>query len=614
MLALMGAIPATLSGRSTLVFAQALKTTHGLSAFGDLKYSADFRHFDYVNPDAPVGGVFSHVPGELIYNQNFNTFNSMNSFILRGDAPLQMEITFASLMARAFDEPDAVYGQAAKLVRHNEARTYFEFHLREDAVFHDGAPLTAEDVVFSIEILKKDGHPLIAGTLAHVQEIKALSKDVVSVSLAANAPRDVIFTVAAEAPIFSRTYYSKVNFNDVTMSPPLGSGPFKVGRFEQGRFIEYERVKDWWGWSTPAMRGQFNWNRIRVDFYHDLDVAFEAFKAGEYFLREEFSSRLWAIGYDFPAVKSGQVKTATLPDGRPSGMQGFFFNLRKNKFLDPRIRRAIGLVFDFEWSNNNLFYKQYVRTQSVFQNSPLMAQGAPLPEELALLSPYRDRLPEEVFEEAIVQPVSDGSGSDRKLLHKAAELLGLASVTLVKGEAFLPSGEKFTLEFLNDNPGFERIFLPYIKNLHAIGIDARVRTVDPAQYRSRTNSYDFDIVSQRYALSATPGDGLRRLFSSKDADVPGTYNLAGLKHPVVDALIEKIIAADNRSALQTACRALDRVLRALNFWVPQWYKPVHAVAYWDIYRGPQIGPAFSRGITETWWLDEAQAKKLGKGL
>lgn len=612
MLALMGAAPASLALPRSLR-AQPLKQTHGLSTFGDLKYAADFKHFDYVNPDAPIGGVFSHLPGQLILNQNFNTFNSMNTFILRGDGPLQMEMTFASLMTRAYDEPDAVYGLAAEFVRHDEARRSFEFHLREGITFHDGTPIAAEDVVFSIEAIKKDGHPLIAGTLVHVEEVKALAKNSVGVRLAANAPRDVIFALAG-VPILSKAYYSKVPFNEVTMQVPLGSGAFKVGRFEQGRFIEYDRVEDWWGWKIPAMRGQLNWQKIRIDFYRDHGVAFEGFKAGQYLLREEFSSKLWATAYTFPAIQSGQVKTAILPDGRPSGMQGFFINMRREKFMDPRVRRALALVFDFEWSNANLFYGQYQRTQSAFQNSVLMAQGKPSVEELALLEPFRKQLPDSVFGESYIQPVSDGTGRDRKLMRGAAQLLREASIAIKHDGAYLPNGQKFTVEFLLAHASFERIVFPYMKSLRSLGIEATLRTVDPAQYQIRTNDYDFDIVTQRYGLELTPGDGLRRVFSSKDADTPGSYNLAGIKHPAVDAMLEKIIAADNREALHTACHALDRVLRSLHFWVPQWYKPVHTVAYWDIYKAPPVKPPYTRGIMETWWLDQTQAKKLGKGL
>ncbi|MES2905538.1 MAG: extracellular solute-binding protein [Pseudomonadota bacterium] len=612
-LALLAAAPVALTAQPR-ARADSLEQVHGLSVFGDLKYPPSFQHFDYVNPHAPVGGVFRFLPSQWILNQNPNTFNSMNTFILRGDAPVLMEMTFASLMARAYDEPDAVYGFAAEQVRYDTARKYFEFDLRNDVSFHDGSPLTADDVVFSIETIKKDGHPMIAGTLNYVESIKALSKKTVAVRLAADAPRDVIFAVAG-VPLLSKNYYSKVVFKDVTIVPALGSGPFNVGRFDMGRYVEYERVDKWWGWQIPSQRAQLNWQKIRVDFFRDYDVAFEAFKAGQYYLREEAVAKTWATGYHFPAVQSGDVKKLVLPDGRLSGMQGFFINMRREKFMDPRVRRALALAFDFEWSNENLFYKQYQRTQSVFQNSPLMAEGKPNATELALLEPFRSQLPAEAFGEALIQPVSDGTGRDRKLLREAGKLLRDAGIDIRKEGSFLPNGERFTVEFLNISSGFERIILPYIKNLASLGVNATLRTVDPAQYQARTNEYDFDIASQRYGLDSTPGDGLKRVFSSKDADTPGSYNLSGIKHPVVDAMIEKIIAANSREDLNTACRALDRVLRSLHFWVPAWSKPTHSIACWDIFKAPEAKPpAYTTGILETWWIDPAQAKKLGKGI
>lgn len=591
----------------------ALLEANGLAVFDDLKYAPGFKCFDYVNPDAPVGGILSHTAPQWQFNQNPNTFNTLNTFILNGDAPPLLEQTFASLMVRAEDEPDAVYGLLAKSVRRNREKTYYEFVLREEACFHDGSPLTAEDVLFSYEILKAEGHPLIASSLAQVEKMEMPGPRLVAVHLAPGVPRDIIFSVAG-LPVLSRAYYGKTKFNTVTLQPPLGSGPLKVGRFAPGKFIEYERVAGWWGWNAPAMHGQLNFKTIRVEFYRDLDVAFEAFKAGQYFFREEFSSRIWATGYAFPAVDSGAVKRAEIPDGRPSGMQGFFINLRRDKLKDPRVRQALGLAFDFEWSNKNLFFDHYLRTQSVFQNSPMMANDRPSPDELALLDPFRGRVPDSVFDNAIIAPVSDGSGSDRKLLRQARSLLDEASVKVTPQGARLPNGEPFTLEILNDNPSFERILLPYLRNLRMIGVAANVRTVDAAQFQSRVASFDFDLVSRRYALGMTPGDDLRRLFGSRDADQPGSYNISGIRHPVVDELIKKIIAAQDRPALHVACRVLDRVLRSLYFWVPQWYRAKHLMAYWDIYQAPARKPAYASGIVETWWVDKERAKKLGKGL
>jgi microcin C transport system substrate-binding protein len=586
--------------------------THGLSIFGDLKYPADFAHVAYADPNAPVGGLFSHVPGTRQLNQNFLTFNSLNSFILRGDAALQMEITFATLMRAAQDEPDAVYGLAARAVRHDPARRVFQFLLRPGLVFHDGSPLTAADVAWSIETLKSEGHPLVAAALREVESVTVDAPDALTVRFTAQRTREAPLAVAG-LPIFSRAWYATRSFNQTTMEPPLGSGPFRVARFEQGRFIEYERVRDWWGWRVPAVRGQMNWGRVRVEYYRDRSVAFEAFKSGEFLFREEFTSRDWATGYDFPAMRDGRVRREEIPDEMPSGAQGYFLNMRRPKFQDLRVREAVGLCFDFEWTNRNLFFGLYRRVHSFFENSDMAARGRPSAAELALLEPHRRDLPEAVFGEAVTAPVSDGSGADRGNMRRAAQLLREAGVTVQNGQARFGNGERFAIEFLETEPSFERVTLPFTENLKRLGIDAGIRRVDPAQFQNRLKDYDYDVVTQRFSLGMTPGEGLRRLFSSRDADQPGLNNLAGVKNPVVDALIEKAIAAASREELTVACRALDRVLRALRPWTPHWYKASHWLAWWDVYDRPPTKPRFARGAFETWWIDEAKARRVGRG-
>lgn len=587
--------------------------THGLSVFGDLKYPADFPHFDYVNPNAPIGGVFSHVPGQRQLNQNFLTFNSLNMWILRGDAALQMETTFASLMVRATDEPDALYGLAARAVRHDPDRKVLTFLLRPGITFHDGSAITAADVVWTIETLKAEAHPLLSQALRDVESLSADAPDAVTVRLSPRATREAPLTVAG-LPIFSRASFANRAFNASGLEPQLGSGGFRVGRFEQGRFIEYERVPDWWGWRVPAMRGQMNWNRIRVEYYRDRDVAFEGFKAGEYLFREEFTSRIWATGYDFPAVRDGRVLRDVLPDATPSGAQGYFMNLRRPKFADARVREAIAVTFDFEWSNRNLFFGSFERTHSFFQNSPMQARGAPTPGELALLEPHRAALPAEVFGEPWTPPVTDASGQDRNVLRRASQLLREAGVVTRDGAARLPSGERLSIEFLDADPAFERITLPYIENLRRLGIEGRIRQVDPAQYQNRIKEFDYDIITSRLPGPLTPGEGLRRLFSSTDARQQGSNNFAGVDNPVVDALIEIAVAAKTREELHTACRALDRVLRSMRPWIPQWNRANHTIAFWDVFARPAMKPAYSRGVFETWWIDEAKARRLGRGL
>lgn len=584
---------------------------HGISAFGELKYPPDFRHFDYVDPGAPKGGIFSQIGSTFQYNQNPSTFNSLNSFIFKGVAALGMEMTFASLMARAFDERDAMYGQAARAVRISDDGLAYQFLLRPGATFHDGSKLTAHDVAFSLNILKEKGHPQIRQYLRQMLAAEAAGDLTVTVRFEPGRARDVPL-FAAGLPIFARAYYARQPFDESTLEIPLGSGPYKVARFEANRYIEYERVKDWWGAGLPTSRGRFNFDRIRYEFFRDRNVAFEGFKARTYLFREEFTSATWATRYDFPAFTDGRVRRAVLPDENPSGAQGWFINTRREKFKDPRFREALICAFDFEWTNKSIMYGSYLRTHSVFQNSDLMADGKPGPDELALLEPFRGKVPDEVFGAPFVPPVSDGSGRDRALLRRAVGLIRAAGFTLKDGKLFTPQGERVTIEFFLEEPSFQPHHQVYIKNLIDLGIDATLRFVDPAQGQARVNDFDFDLVVKRYGFSTTPGDSLRAYFSSQGAAIKGSHNLAGIADPVVDTLIETIAAAPDRAALVTACRALDRVLRAGRYWVPHWYKPSHWIAYWDTFGRPPHKPRYARGIPDTWWYDSDKAAQLDR--
>jgi microcin C transport system substrate-binding protein len=602
-----------LAGVAGLATRAAAETeVHGISAFGDLKYPPDFHHFEYVDPAAPKGGVFSETVTSRQYNQNFLTFNSLNSFILRGDAARAMEVTFATLMTRAADEPDALYGLAARAVRMSSDKLTYTFLLRPEARFHDGTKITAHDVVFSLTVLKEKGHPVITQFMRDFLGAEAIDATAVVVRFAPGRARDVPLFVAG-LPIFSRAYYSKRPFDETTLDIPLGSGAYKVGRFEVGRYIEYERVKDWWGADLPVSRGRNNFDHLRYEYYRDREVAFEGFTGKSYLFREEFTSRHWATRYDFPAFKDGRVKREVLPDDTPSGAQGWFINTRRNKFKDPKLREALIYAFDFEWTNKTIMYGSYTRTHSVFQNSDMMAQGKPGPEELALLEPFRGKVSDEVFGEPFLPPVSDGSGQDRVQLRKASQILNEAGFVIKNGKRVLPNGEPITIEFLIDEPTFEPHHNLYVKNLGIVGIEATVRRVDPAQYRKRVDDFDFDITVQRFGFSTTPGDSLRTYFSSQAAPVKGSQNIAGIADPVIDALIDKIIAADTRADLVFACRALDRVIRAGRYWIPHWYKASHWIAYWDVFRRPAAPkPRYARGVPETWWYDPAKAAKLDK--
>ena len=580
---------------------------HGMSVFGDLKYPADFHHFDYVNPAAPKGGFFSLIPSVRAYNQSYLTFNSFNAYILKGEGAQGMDMTFTALMARAADEPDAMYGLAAKSVSISPDKLTYRFTMRPEARFHDGSKLTARDVAFSLTALKEKGHPLIVVQLRDMVKAEALDDATVEVTFAPKRARDVPLYVAS-LPIFSRAYYATRPFDESSLDVPLGSGPYKVGRYEVNRFVEYDRVKDWWAADLPVSRGSYNFDTVRYEFYRDRDVAFEGFAAKSYLYREEFTARIWATRYDFPALKAGHVKRETLPDETPSGGQGWFFNTRRDKFKDPRVREAVNYAFDFEWTNKTVMYGAYARTVSPFQNSDMVATGLPSPEELKLLEPFRGQVPDEVFGEPFVPPVSDGSGQDRTLLRKAQQLLQEAKLPIKDGKRLLPNGEVFTIEFLIDEASFQPHHATFINNLGQLGIEAAIRLIDAVQYRARVESFDFDVTIQRMSMSPTPGDSLRPYFSSQAAATKGSYNLAGVANPAIDALVDKAIDAETRADLTYACRALDRVFRAGRYWIPQWYRSTHPIAYWDMFAHPPKPPKYAQGTgaPEIWWADPAK--------
>jgi microcin C transport system substrate-binding protein len=582
---------------------------HGISVFGDLKYPADFHHFDYVNVAAPKGGMFSLIPSVRAYNQSYQTFNSFNAYILKGEGAQGMDMTFAPLMVRANDEPDAMYGLVAKSVQISANKLSYRFTLRPEARFHDGSKLTAHDAAFSLTTLKAKGHPLIVAQMRDMVKAEAPDDATLIVTFAEKRARDVPLYIAG-LPIFSKAYYAAHPFDESTLDIPLGSGPYKVGKFEVNRYVEFERVKVWWGADLPVARGSYNFDVVRYEFYRDRDVAFEGFTAKSYLFREEFTARVWATRYDFPAVKDGRVKRETLPDETPSGAQGWFINTRREKFRDPRVREALIQAFDFEWTNKTIMYGAYARTHSPFQNSDMMVTGPPSPEELKLLEPFRGQVPDEVFGSPFVPPVSDGSGQDRTRLRKASQLLQDAGLVIKDGKRLLPNGEVFKIEFLVDEPSIQPHHAPYIKNLGTLGIEATLRVVDPVQYRARVEDFDFDMTIERFSMSATPGDGMRPFFSSQAAATKGSYNLAGIANPAIDALIEKILGAENRADLTVACRAFDRVFRAGRYWVPQWYRTSHPIAYWDQF-GHTKPPRYAQGVgaPENWWFDANKAAK-----
>ncbi|HEX2334892.1 MAG TPA: extracellular solute-binding protein [Hyphomicrobiaceae bacterium] len=575
-----------------------------MSAFGDLKYAADFTHFGWVNPNAPKGGRLATIGTAAL-----TTFDSFNNFILKGDPAQGLELLFDSLMTRATDEPDAVYGLVARSAELAADRKSVIFRLRSEAKFADGSPITADDVAFTFATLKEKGHPNYRVLLRDVSQVEVVDPATVRYIFTGTQIRDLPLTVAS-LPILSKAYYATHDFEQTTLEPPLGSGPYKLGEFRQGAFVSYRRRADYWAKDLPVTRGRFNFEEIRYEYYRDRTAALESFKAGAYDLREEFTSRDWATGYDVPAVRQGRIALSTLPDENPSGAQGFFLNTRRAKLADVRVRKALDYAFDFEWTNKNIFYGLYKRTESFFENSDMKAAGKPSPAELALLEPFRAQLPAEVFEAPYTAPVSDGSGQDRKLLREAARLLSEAGYEVKGGKRVDANGEVLNLEFLITDPVSERILLPYVKNLEALGIGASVRRIDPAQYERRVKSFDFDVVTTRYVLRLTPGAEMRNFWGGEAAKTEGSFNLAGINHAAIDALIAKAVEAKSREELVTATRALDRVLRAGHYWVPQWYKSAHNIAYWDKFARPELKPRYDRGIIDSWWYDADKAAKL----
>ena len=453
---------------------------HGLSAFGSLKYPADFKQFDYVNVDAPKGGTFNFGPSQWVFNQNPYTFNTLNSFVAKGDSPPRMEMCFDSLMVSALDEPDSVYGQLAESVTLSEDRNSFEFALRPEAKFHDGSPLTAEDAAFTFNLFKQDGHPDLSLPLAELTEAVAIDAKTLRLTFSGKQSERTILDVVT-FPILSKAYFDKNPFNGARLEAPLGSGPYKVGLVRAGQTIEFERVADYWGKDLPVNRGLFHFDRIRIEFYGNRQAAFEAFKKGEVHFREEATSRLWATAYDFPAIVAGKVVKREFPAEKRPSMQAIAMNQRRERFRDVRVRRAIAMCFDFEWTNKSLFYGLYERSQSSFEKSEFKATGAPGPDELALLEPLREKLPPEIFGEVYIQPASDGSGRDRKLLGDANRLMGEAGWKRSGKFYQNAAGETFRIEMLVDDEAFERIFSPWVENLIAVGFDASIRMVESAQ-------------------------------------------------------------------------------------------------------------------------------------
>jgi len=577
--------------------------SYGISTFGDLKYGPDFKYFDYVNPNAPKGGEFS--------TWAFGTFDSLTPYILKGKAASLSSVFFESLMTGTADEPDSLYGLVASTIEYPENRQWAIFNIRPEARFSDGTPITADDVVFSFHILFDKGRPSFRVTLSDIEKVEALTPSRVKYTFKQGSnTRELPMTVAG-LPIFSKAYYANRDFAQSTLDAPLGSGPYVLGSVTPGKTIIYKRRDDYWGKDLPVNVGHSNFDKIRIEYYTDYTAAFEGFKGGSYNYREEYLSKLWGTAYNFPALEKGYDVKEQVSDGNPSGTQGFWFNLRRDKFKNPVVREALGMVFNFEWSNKALFYGIYHRTDSFWENSYLQAEGKPSEAELALLEPLRADLPDTVFSDPAFSPaVSKPTKLDRSTLRRAGKLLDQAGWTVVNGVRKNAKGETLQIEFLNDGPAFERIMNPYIENLKRLGVEAVLHNVDNAQQTEREKTFDFDIVVRRYVMSLTPGIELRGMFSSKTANLQGSNNISGVSNPAIDSLIDSIEKANSREALNTAVKALDRALRAMHIWVPQWYNPYHNVAYLDVFSRPKKTAPFSMGEMDFWWYDKKKEARL----
>lgn len=580
---------------------------HGISAFGELALPESFERFAYVNPDAPKGGRIT-----TLGTEGRITFDSLNGYILKGVPAQQLSLLFDTLMVRNQDEPDAVYALVAKTADVAADRMSVTFVLDDAASFSDASKLTAEDVCASFGLLKDKGHPSFQISLGDVETCTVDASNQATYAFKGSNVRDLPGTVAL-LPVFSKAFYEANEFDKTTLTPPVGSGPYKVKQLKQGQFITYERREDYWAKDRPVNRGRYNFDEIKLLYFRDRTAELEAVKAGNLDLREEFTSKSWATEYDIAAVKQGRLIMATLPDDRASGAQGFFLNMRRDKFADIQVRQAMDLAFDFEWTNKNLFFDAYQRTGSFFENSTLRAAGKPTAEELVLLQPLKEQLPAAAFDTAYEPPVTDGSGQDRKQLRKAAKLLDDAGWQARNGVRVNAQGKSLDVEFLIFAPGFERVIAPYVRNLKLLGINASIRQVEAAQYQERLKNFDFDVAVQRFSMSETPGVELKAFFGSANAQTPGSFNLAGIKSKAVDALVDKIMQSRDRKSLTAAAKALDRTLRAEQFWVPQWYKGAHTLAYWDIFGKPASKPRYARGVFDTWWIDAAKAASVKRG-
>jgi microcin C transport system substrate-binding protein len=597
------------AGAASLALARAARAqdgatrTHALSLMGEPRLPAGFPHFPYVNPDAPKGG-------EVVLTR-LGSFDSFNPFILRGTPEFGVPIIYESLMEESLDEAATAYAHLAEWAEVSRDRMGVAFGLREGARWHDGRRITAEDVVWTFQTLRAQGRPFYRAYWADVSEAVADGPRTVRFRFRTDQNRELA-VILSELTVLPRHFWEGRDFARPSLDIPLGSGPYRIERFEPGRSVTYRRVPDHWASGLNTARGLHNFDALRYEYFRDDTVAFEAFKAGQVDFRQENVARNWTSGYDFPAVRRGLVKREEIPHERPTGMQAFAMNLRRPLFQDVRVRQALIEVFDFEWLNANIFSGLYARTTSFFSNSELASRSLPEGKELGVLQRLRGRVPESVFTTEHRLPATDGSGNNREGLRRALDLLRQAGWTVRDRRLVNAQGGRFEFEILLQSPTFERVALPYVQWLQRLGVEARVRTVDPAQYQVRMDGFDFDMTVTTLPQSLSPGNEQRDFFSCEKARQNGSRNIGGICDPAIDELVELVVNAPDREELVARTRALDRVLLAHAFVVPQWHLRRFWIAHWDRFGRPERTPRYAVGFPSAWWVDAARERALAE--
>lgn len=606
LLALAAAVLALAAG---LTQAGAEERHHALSLVGEPRFGPDFKHFDWVNPDAPKGG--------LVRQSAIGTFDSLNAFAVGGSAAAGLGLIYDTLMASSPDEPSTEYGLVAAWVSFPDDFSRATFALRPEARFHDGRPITPEDVIFSLEALKK-AHPHYNAYYRNVTRAERTGEHEVTFVFDQKGNRELP-QIVGQLPVLPRHFWSAAgasgemrDLSRTTLEVPLGSGPYRIKALDAGRSIAYERVRDWWARDLPVTKGQWNFDELAFIYFRDRVPAFEAFKSNNLDFWRETSAKSWATAYDFEAVRKGQVKKEEIAIKSVTPMQAFVLNIRRKQFQDPRVRRAFNLAFDFEWTNKNLFYDQYKRVDSYFGNSELQATGLPTGRELEILKEVENQIPPEVFTTVWKNPVNATPEDVRNNLREAAKLFEAAGWQPRGGVLTNAAGEQFAVEFLLVQPDFERVVLPYQKNLERLGVRVTVRVVDAAQYQRRADTFDYDIIVDTFAQSISPGNEQRNFWGSAAADKEGSQNAIGIKNPAIDKLVDKVIFADSRAELVAATRALDRVLLWNNYVVPQWYTPYDRIAIWNMFGRPARLPERATSFMNVWWVDPVAQQKLAR--